>query len=152
MALPLGVLARGWATGRAAVIADPEPFDWDRLAARARELAGRDYQPPPEIDLEAVGCLDYDGFHAIRFRDTDSLWAGTQTPVQFFTLGQYYRRPVAMHVLRDGLATPVDFRPALFDWPDCFDPGSHRPHLGFTGFRVMATTLATDWLSLVAPT
>ena len=148
-ALPLSLLARGWATARAAVTADTEPFDWDRLVARARELAEQDYRPPHEIHPEAVGCLDYDGFHAIRFRDTDSLWAGTQTPVQFFTLGQYYRRPVAMHVLRDGLAMPIDFRPELFDWPDCFDPGSNRPYLGFTGFRVMATTLATDWLSFV---
>jgi len=149
VAVPLCLAGRGVAAEPLPADAEAEPFDWGRLVARAEEMARQPYQPAPEVDPQEIGCLDYDGFHAIRYRDDETLWADTETPVQFFTLGQYYRRPVDMHVLHDGQAYRIAFSPDLFDWPDCFDPARNPAALGFTGFRVLAPSMATDWLSFL---
>jgi glucans biosynthesis protein len=118
--------------------AEPEPFDWERLKQRARDLAARPYEPPPEGRPPQLQAISWDQYNAIRFRPDRALWAdaGLAFQVQFFHLGIFYRHPVRIHEVQDGLARPVAYDPAMFDYgPTTFDPPLSAD-LGFAGLRL----------------
>ncbi len=130
LALGLGGPARAQQT--------PPRFGFEDVVARAREIAKFPYDAavpplPPEL-----ADLPFDNYRDIRFRPDRSLLASTGGPfrMQMFHLGFLYRRPVAINVIRDGIATPVAYNPQLFDYGrNKFD----KPlplDLGFAGFRL----------------
>jgi glucans biosynthesis protein len=115
-----------------------EPFDWEWLKQHVRELAAkpptpfRDDRPPP------VQALTWDEWNAIRFRPDHALWAGQDLAfqIQFFHLGIFYNRSVQIFEVADGMARPIPYDPAFFDFgPNRFEPPL-SPDLGFAGFRV----------------
>lgn len=115
-----------------------QPFDVEWLIERARELAREPYRPPSAPLPPDLAELDYDRYQAIRFRPDEALWVDEDLlfRVQLFHLGLYFRRPVAIHVVENGVARPVAYSPRLFDYgPNRFDPPLPAD-LGFAGFRV----------------
>ncbi len=137
-------------------LGQPEPFSFDALVARAREMAAQSYAPPPplpadvldRIDYEALGKLSFDADYAL-FKDGPG-----QFPVTFFPLGRFFRTGVRMHVL-DGADTAkpsareIRYDPKYFDMPADSPARALPENAGFAGFRLQESRLADpaerDW-------
>jgi glucans biosynthesis protein len=114
-----------------------DAFSFDGLKARARDLAGKPYQAPPNPQPEVLDKIDYDAHGKIRFKPDFALWANGPSPwpVTFFHLGRYFQKPVRMHVLEDGQAREIVYDESYFDMP-ADSPARQLPRgAGFAGFR-----------------
>lgn len=114
-------------------------FDFDDLAARARDLASTPYKRPPGLPKELQG-LDYDRYRDIRYKPERFLWRGTNLPfeVAFFHQGLFFDQPVRIHEITGKGVREIAFDPDAFDYgANKFDPAKLRGQgLGFAGFRV----------------
>ncbi|MEI4486442.1 glucan biosynthesis protein D [Frigidibacter sp. MR17.14] len=126
----------------------PQPFSFDALAARARELAAQPYAPPVVAQPEVLAKIDYDAHWRIRFRPETTVGAG-EVPVQFFHLGTFFRAPVAITVVQDGQAREVLYDERFFEMPEDSPAHALTEGLGFAGFRLMRPDLKTDWISFL---
>lgn len=118
-------------------LGQPEPFSFDALKTRARELAGRPYAAPPPPRADILERIDYDAHGKIKFKPDMALWANGPSPwpVTFFHLGRYFQKPVRMHVLDDGKAREIVYDESYFDMP-ADSPARELPAgAGFAGFR-----------------
>jgi glucans biosynthesis protein len=124
-------------TARAAGAGSAFSQEW--LRAEAQRLSASPYQPPKAKLPEWVDGLDWDGYQSIRFNDDKSLWRDEELPFQarFFHLGLFFKRPVTLHEVIDGVAHPIHYSPELFSFGKLKVP--KRPgDLGFAGFRIHA--------------
>lgn len=139
------------ARGQAPTQGPRQPFSFDLLRRRAEELARTPYVPEPVMDPEILDQVDYDRHNQIRFRPERSLWRGQHptSPVQPFFPGLYFRNPVRLHTVEDGMAAEVPFSLDLFDIP----PGNPARRLtrttGFAGFRVQDARTGIDWMAFL---
>jgi len=116
----------------------PNPFRYEDVVRRARDLAGAPFEAAVPPLPEPLNRLDFDAYRDIRFRPDRALLAasGGQFRLQLFHLGFLYQRPVTVNVIRDGVPTPVAYQPQLFDYGR---NRLERPlpiNLGFAGFRL----------------
>jgi periplasmic glucans biosynthesis protein len=120
--------------------ASPKPprFGFEEVIDRARELAAAPFEDPPARLPEAFDKLDYDSWRDIRFRKDRALLGETGGPfrLETFHLGFLYRRAVTINMIRDGLASPIPYSPALFDYGRVKPPKDPPVNLGFAGFRL----------------
>ncbi len=118
-----------------------QPFSFDALKARAREIAGRPYAPPPRPRPDVLERIDYDAHGKIRFRPEFALWANGPSPwpVTFFHLGRYFQKSVRMHVVEaDGArmgAREIVYDERYFDMPKESPAHDLPENSGFAGFR-----------------
>lgn len=115
----------------------PQPFSFDALKARAKDLAAKPYQAIARPRPEVLERIDYDAHGKIRFKTDMALWANGPSPwpVTFFHLGRYFQKPVRMHVLEAGRAREIVYDEKLFDMPET-SPARELPEgSGFAGFR-----------------
>jgi len=160
LARAMGVLAAtswpGFVGARAAGDGDglelgPErPFSFARLEQEARTMSRRAFRPAPIPHPGLLDKITYDVYQRIRFRKSDALWrgGGRPFPVEFFHLGKYARKPVAIHVVAGGKSRRIRYRPSLFAYGKDALRESMPPDLGFSGFRVMnSDRQKTDWLA-----
>lgn len=129
----------------------PQPFSLDALDAQARALAAAPWQPrTPRYD-DLLRPIDYDRYQQIRYRPeaTIRLDREHRTPVQLFHLQPLFNLPVAVHIVENGTAREVLYRPGLFATPDGHPARLLPADTGFAGFRVMARDLARDWLAFL---
>lgn len=135
----------------AASIGEAQPFSFDLLTATARDLATKPYQPAPIPDADVLEEIDYDNHNRIRFRQEHALWAGEapRSPVQMFFPGRYFKQPVRIFAVQEGMASEVPFSLDLFDIPE--DSPAHRlTHTrGFAGFRVLDAKTDRDWMAFL---
>ncbi|AOU96637.1 hypothetical protein BI364_00120 [Acidihalobacter yilgarnensis] len=127
-----------------------QPFDFDRLRHQARALAKHPYQSTPTRHPALLDRINYDTYQQIRYRSADALWRTGRRPypIEFFHLGRYARKPVAIHALVDGKARRVIYSPDLFDYGKSGLRTAAPGDLGFAGFRVMNTGKEPgDWLA-----
>lgn len=127
------------------------PFSFDLLTDRARSLAQAAYQPAPISDPEVLEEVDYDRHNQIRFREDRALWAGSgaRSEARFFFPGRYFKQPVHIHVLQDGMAREVPFALDFFDIPQG-NPARNLTHTqGFAGFSVMDAESRRDWMAFL---
>lgn len=129
----------------------PAPFSFEVLQSRAAESARAPWQAPAIRHADILNRIDYDRFQQIKFRPEASLQLDRngRAPVQLFHLQQLFREPVQVHLVEDGQAREVYYRPALFATPDDHPARALPPDTGFSGFRVMNADLATDWLAFL---
>lgn len=124
-----------------------QPFDWEWLKNLARERSAAPPLPMRDDRPSALQALSWDEYNAIRFRPDRALWAGTDLTfqVQFFHLGIFYNRAVGIHEVVDGVARPIGYDPAMFDFgPVRLEPPL-PPELGLAGLRVhFHTNFAQD--------
>jgi glucans biosynthesis protein len=123
----------------AQALSQPVPkFDFEDVIRRARDLAAApfDANPPPLPD--SLNKLDFDAWRDIRFRPDKSFLAspGSRFRLQLFHLGHLFRRPVTVNTIRDGIATPIPYSAALFDYGRTRFDKSLPVNLGFAGFRL----------------
>lgn len=153
---PLAAAAAGdAATPPAVEFANPYPFDFQRLKARAKVLASRPYDPPRVRVPEILDRLGYLAHRDIAHKPELSVWSdgGGPFPVRLYHLGRHYQLPVNVHVVEDGQAREVLYSPGLFAFGERAAFASALPaNLGFAGFRVMSRGGGADWLSFLGAT
>ncbi len=127
-----------------------EPFSFDQLKETARALAAETYVPMRVADGEILDQIDYDNHNQITFRKDRALWneAG-KSPVQFFFPGKYFREPVHIYALQDGMAREVPFSKDYFDIPEGNPANELTQTEGFAGFRVQDKPGGDDWMAFL---
>lgn len=123
---------------------DGVAFNKEWLRTEAKRLAEADYvQPAAKLPAWVTG-LDWDGYQSIRFRDDQALWREEGLPFQakLFHLGLFFKHPVTIHEVADGLAKPIHYSKDLFDYGKGVKVPGKVGDLGFAGFRVHAQS---DW-------
>ena len=127
------------------------PFSFDWLRGMARDMAGKPYVPGYIADPQILDQVDYDRHNQIRFRADRSLWRGqgNVSPVQAFFPGLYFRNPVRIFTVKDGMATEVPFSLDLFEIPEENPARQLTRTKGFAGFRVQDAKTEVDWMAFL---
>ena len=125
------MVTRAYAQGKGA------PFEAATVRALARELAQKPYKAPDNKLPDAFKDLTYDKYRMIRFQGDHALWRADGLPfrLQFFHRGFYYTNRVDIFEVNQGLAAPIVYSPAMFNFGDQPAPDI-KDDLGFAGFRI----------------
>lgn len=126
-----------------------QPFSFAWLQDEAKKLASRPYEPPVIPAPEILAEINYDEYQRIKYRPEKSLRLehDKRDPVQLFHMGKYVSDRVHIHVVEDGQAREVIYSSKLFDIPPDHPARKLPDGVGFSGFRVMADDLKTDWFA-----
>ncbi|HJE25907.1 MAG TPA: glucan biosynthesis protein G [Methylorubrum populi] len=129
--------ARTMAQPRENASSPDRPITFERVAARAEDLARAGYRPAAD-DLPAeLAGLNYDGFQAIRFRPEASLRLGPRFSLQMFHRGGLHAKRVEISLQTpDGGVRPLAYDPTLFDLGPELQGRRYPASLGFAGFRI----------------
>ncbi|TLG78500.1 glucan biosynthesis protein [Methylocystis sp. B8] len=118
----------------------PTPrFGFDNVAQRARDLALAPFDNSVPSRLpDPFDAMDFDTWREIRFRRDHDVFASADGGfrLETFHLGFLYRRPVTVNTIRDGIATPIPYSPALFDYGRLKVEKALPVNTGFAGFRL----------------
>ena len=115
----------------------PQPFRYDDVVRRARDLAAAPFEANLQALPDALSRLDFDAYRDIRFRaDRALLGASGPFRMQLFHLGFLYQRPVTVNVVRDGVPMPVPYQAQLFDYGRTKIDSPLPVNVGFAGFRL----------------
>jgi len=114
----------------------PEPFQFEDVVRRARELASAPFEPPSTQLPEPLNRLSFDDYRDIRFRTDKALLANGSFRMQLFHLGFLYQKPVTVNIIREGVPTPVPYQRELFDYGRNKIDKPLPVNLGFAGFRL----------------
>lgn len=118
--------------------AQPAPFSFDTVIAKAETLATGDYVDPSHTIPENWTKLSYDDYRKITYRNKLALWKGESLfELEFFHPGFYYDYPVAMNIVEQGGTTPFPYQAELFDFGDLDAAALGTDNVqGYAGFRV----------------
>ncbi|MBS7696060.1 MULTISPECIES: glucan biosynthesis protein D [unclassified Chelatococcus] len=126
-----------------------EPFSYDALIARAKEMAGRPYVAPQRPPAEILDKLTYEEHGKIHFNTDHALFADGpgRYPVTFFHLGKFFQTPVAMHVVAKNEAREIIYDDSYFNMPPDSPAHALPSGSGFSGFRFQESRLddKLDW-------
>ncbi len=133
--LPAGALLR-----TAAAVAASAPgvaFDYAQLKGQARALASRAYVAPRNDLPAALDNISWDDYQKLRFDRGHALWAKDERPfrVEMFHPGLFFKHPVQIFEVVDGIARHIDYSPAQFDTSG-LKLGRLSKNLGYAGFRI----------------
>lgn len=122
------------------------PFEAAGVRALARELAAKPYKPPDNKLPDALKDLTYDRYRMIRYQPDQALWRNEGLPfqLQFFHRGFYYANRVDIFEVREGVAVPVVYSPAMFSFGEGSVPDI-KTNLGFAGFRIHGPVNRPDY-------
>jgi periplasmic glucans biosynthesis protein len=126
------------------------PFSFERLRARARNMARAAYSPPHRPAPDVVRTMNFDLSQHIAFRPEYGLWADSPSPMplRFFPVKQVVPNAVKIYALNGGMAREVIYRPTYFDWDGTGLDKRLPADAGFSGFRVMnGQGVERDWLA-----
>lgn len=127
---------------------EAQEFSFDILTERARELARAPYSEPQPGQANVLEQIDYDAHWRIAFRPEATVMAG-DVPVQMFHLGTYFRTPVKMSLVQEGMAREILYHRDFFDMPEDSPARALSDQAGFAGFRLMNEDLKSDWISFL---
>ena len=119
--------------------AEAQPFSFDILTERMRELATKKYQEPKADLPEAIANLTYDEHRAIRFRPDHALWKGKSPfELQAFHMGWLFKEAVELYQIENGKALPLVFTGADFEYRAPLEPQRFKDLTmpGVAGFRL----------------
>jgi len=128
-----------WAAEPGLKLGEAAAFDASTVATRARILAANPYVARPEVP-RAWRNLSYDQYRQIWFDSRNALWQDTDLPqrLDVFPPGLYFPQPVALHVVEEGMASPIRFDMGVFDTTDAFPDMPVDDTLGYSGLRLRA--------------
>ncbi|WP_290748346.1 glucan biosynthesis protein [Amaricoccus sp.] len=128
-----------------------EPFSFDGLKAMARDLAQRPFEPAPVPNAAILESIDYDLHNQITYRADHTLWADDPeaAKVRFFHPGRYFKEPVRIFDVENGMAREIPYAAALFDMPEGHPARALGPDTGLAGFRVMDPEQKNDWMAFL---
>lgn len=142
--LPSARLAAQQATASAG---DAVPFDYDTLIARAKTMAGSDYEPIAPLGAPFAD-LDYDAYRNIQFKEDRALWAGPAATavLHAYHPGWLFDTTVQLFEVAEGRARPLVFTTDDFNYygkaAELMPAGTDLP--GVAGFRLNAPLNAPD--------
>lgn len=115
-------------------------FGFETVERQAEALAQSPFDatvPPLPATLAA---LDYDAWRDIRFKPDRAFLGEEGGPfrLQLFHRGFLYPRPVTVHLVRDGVATPIAYSSDLFEFGRTKLSEPLPADLGFAGIRIHA--------------
>jgi glucans biosynthesis protein len=88
-----------------------EPFGFNQVAERARQLAADSFHKPTPVP-DFLANLSYDEYRDIRFDVKQSLWRERGNfQVQLIHPGLYFNQPVAINVVEGNQPRKVPFSP-----------------------------------------
>ncbi len=131
---------------------EPEPFSFEELVQRAKDLAESPYEATPIRHADILETIDYDAFQQIGYRRELGLGEGSNVnfPAQLFHLGRYFKAPVKIHWVEQARAREVIYHPNYFTFGDTKLDEVLPDNLGFSGFRLQdGQDATTDWLALL---
>ncbi len=116
-------------------------FGYEDVVAQAVALGERPFDAGAAKIPDELSALTYDSYREIRFRRDRAFWRDGSSDFRLlpFHLGFLHDKPVQVHVVRDGLAIPIPFQTALFEYGKVPVPKQLSPSLGFAGFAVTTT-------------
>jgi len=113
-------------------------FDFNDVAARARQVAATPYHKPDADLPRELQSLSYDQYRDIRYRREQFYWRAEKLPFElaFFHRGSYFKEPVRINEVSSRGVHRIAFDPRSFDYgANKIDPEKMRG-LDFAGFRV----------------
>ncbi len=112
--------------------------EFAQIQARAKALAAQPYHSVKQALPPFLANLNYDQYRDLRFKPENSWWLKPALPfqVQFFSRGFTFTDRVLVNVIEEGTATPLEFRPSLFDFGRLPVPKQVPGDLGFAGLRL----------------
>jgi glucans biosynthesis protein len=138
----IGALVAAWSaigarpSSAADSLGDAQPFSFERLIERTKQLAGQAYVAPPTVP-DWLTAIPYDQWREITFRPEQAVWADSPSyRLQFFFPGSFYKNPVRVYVVDGGTAREVRFSPSMFDLGVLKKQQAFPDNLGFAGFSV----------------
>lgn len=114
-------------------------FDFETVAARARQLAATPYKTPAQNLPRELRELSYERYREIEFKPDRHLWRNAKLPFElsFFHEGMVFDQPVRINEVVSGSVREIRFDPSAFNYgPHKLDATKLKP-LGFAGFRVL---------------
>jgi glucans biosynthesis protein len=125
--------------GAGARLARDGAFDAETVVRLARELARTPFVPPPENVPESLANLTYDQYRDIRFRRSETIWAGSRSKfhLQVLPVGFLFKSGVELAVVKDGRAEHLAYRPDLFTAGELVPAPLPAHDIGFSGFRLL---------------
>jgi periplasmic glucans biosynthesis protein len=116
----------------------PEVFGFATVQRIAHERAMHPYENRSTHLPQVLSKLGYDQYRDIRFRRAYALWHNQSLfEVQFFHRGFNFDRRVSISEVVEGVARPVEYNPAWFEFGRLARVATKLPlDLGFAGFRV----------------
>src|SRR5262245_34790219 len=110
-------------------------FGFDDVAQRARQLAAKSYEKPPEAAKE-LRNLTYDQYRDIRFKEQRSLWRGSGSPfeIAFFHVGFHFQQRIKVNEVTADGAREIRFNADDFDYSENKLPAKAVQDAGFAGF------------------
>ncbi len=133
-------------------LAEPQPYDFEKVIARARALARRAWTPPRRQATEALAAVDYDAYQKIRFREAAAVSTGPEGawPLAPFHLHRFADTPVTLHLVTDDGARRLLYAPEAFDYTGALQAEDFPEDLGYAGFRLLNSDgRPGDWLALM---
>jgi glucans biosynthesis protein len=125
------------ARAAAPVRAAPAAFSFASVERLAQDRASKPYRNRSSQLPEGIAKLSFDEYRDIRFQRTSSLWYDKALfEVQFFHRGFNFDRRVNISEVSGGVARPVLYNPAMFDFGPRVPKIAFPPDLGFAGFRI----------------
>ena len=123
------------------------PFSFDILTEQMRAASLLPPTPAEEID-GFLAEFDYDDYQRVRFNRDRNRWADIENArfqLNAFHLGWLFNEPVHLSSLVDGIATPMPFSTADFDYSDVQNtiPANFEMP-GVAGFRLMTPLNRAD--------
>ncbi len=139
----IGALAAAWSAAASTSPADAasspgdaQPFSFERLIERTKQLAGQPYVAPPSLP-DWLSAIPYEVWRTITFKPEQAVWADSPSyQLQFFFPGSFYKFPVRIYVVDGGTAREVRFSPDMFDLSPLKNRQDFPQNLGFAGFSV----------------
>jgi glucans biosynthesis protein len=139
------------APGRLPRFGPRAPFRHEHVVARAQALARQPYRPPAERYSEALARIGYDAHQQIKMRR--ALAPRTKTSpvaIDLFHLANFFRLPVAVHLVEAGSAREILYDRDLFAFGEEARFAADFPEdLGFAGFRLRNADTWKEWLAFL---
>ena len=122
----------------APALGKPQAFSLQTLKERAKTLAKFPWAPPRAAAGKYFNGLDFDHYHAIRFRQDQALWLPDgEFTAQFHHPGFYFKDAVQIFEVVEGEAREILYSPAMYEFGANDVPaGASAEVRGFAGFRL----------------
>lgn len=116
-----------------------QAFDFDTVAARAKQLAAAPYKAPQQNLPRELRELSYERYREIEYKPERFAWRGTRSPFElsFFHEGMVFDQPVRIHEIVGNSVREFRFDPAAFNYGPHKVDAAKLKGLGFAGFRIL---------------